>query len=152
MAPRTRGFPRGGGGNAGPLDYEADGGKWETIRGHFVAASGEFVGTVMFLYFSFGGTQVAAMTSQNNTMDPQRLLFISLSFGMSLLVVAWTFYRVSGGLFNPAVSFLGTGSHVSSIDRIDRSFWECALLALFRGQEAPFWFPQSFLELSWLPH
>lgn len=31
-------------------------------------------------------------------------LYISLAFGFSLTVSAWIFFRVSGGLFNPAVS------------------------------------------------
>lgn len=33
-----------------------------------------------------------------------RLLFIALAFGFSLAVNAWTFFRISGGLFNPAVT------------------------------------------------
>ncbi|KAL8706640.1 MAG: hypothetical protein Q9201_000337 [Fulgogasparrea decipioides] len=74
------------------------------MRGHFIAMTGEFVGTVMFLYFAFGATQIA-----NNVIPPSeasldRLLFISLAFGFSLAVTAWVFYRVSGGLFNPAVT------------------------------------------------
>jgi len=32
------------------------------------------------------------------------LLYIALSFGFSLAVNAWVFFRISGGLFNPAVS------------------------------------------------
>jgi hypothetical protein len=32
------------------------------------------------------------------------LLYVSLSFGFSLAVNCWVFYRISGGLFNPAVS------------------------------------------------
>lgn len=32
-------------------------------------------------------------------------MYISLAFGFSLTVNAWVFYRISGGLFNPAVSF-----------------------------------------------
>jgi len=32
------------------------------------------------------------------------LLFISLSFGFSLMVTVWAHYRISGGLFNPAVT------------------------------------------------
>jgi aquaporin rerated protein, other eukaryote len=32
------------------------------------------------------------------------LSYIALSFGFSLMVNAWVFYRISGGLFNPAVS------------------------------------------------
>ena len=71
------------------------------VRGHLVAMSGEFVGTVMFLYFAFAATQIA------NTIEPtpnlNQLMFISLAFGFSLLVTAWVFYRISGGLFNPAV-------------------------------------------------
>ena len=34
---------------------------------------------------------------------PQTLLFIALAFGFSLATTAWAFYRISGGLFNPAV-------------------------------------------------
>jgi aquaporin related protein len=36
--------------------------------------------------------------------NTSQLLFISLGFGFSLCVCAWVFFRVSGGLFNPAVS------------------------------------------------
>ena len=36
--------------------------------------------------------------------NPAKILFISLCFGMSLVVNAWVFFRISGGLFNPAVS------------------------------------------------
>jgi len=64
-----------------------------------VAASGEFVGTTLFLWFAFSAAQVSGVAT-----DPlQRLLYISLTFGFSLLVNAWVFYRISGGLFNPAV-------------------------------------------------
>lgn len=42
----------------------------------------------------------------------QTVVFIALSYGFSLLVAAWMLYRVSGGLFNPAVTlgmvFTGT--------------------------------------------
>jgi glycerol uptake facilitator-like aquaporin len=31
-------------------------------------------------------------------------LYIALAFGFSLLVNAWIFFRISGSLFNPAVS------------------------------------------------
>jgi len=78
------------------------------IRGHFVAATGEFVGTFMFLLFGFLGHSMAVTTAPN--MNPgggnsnQTVIFISMSYGFSLLVTAWTLYRVSGGLFNPAVT------------------------------------------------
>ena len=72
------------------------------VRGHFIAMSGEFVGTILFLWFAFAATQIAV---NEQTADPLvRLLFISMAFGFSLATTAWVFYRVSGGLFNPAVS------------------------------------------------
>ncbi|PVH83534.1 aquaporin-like protein [Cadophora sp. DSE1049] len=85
-----------------------------SIRGHVVAVIGEFVGTLLFLFFAFAGTQVANVSSNTNTgttvitetvqKTPQQLLYISLAFGFSLAVNAWTFFRISGGLFNPAVT------------------------------------------------
>ncbi|WPH01421.1 aquaporin-1 [Acrodontium crateriforme] len=87
------------------------------IRNHFVAMSGEFAGTFLFLFFSFSATQVAnaaaAGAETNNgslTQIPNTgtLMFISLAFGFSLAVNAWVFFRISGGLFNPAVT-LGMG-------------------------------------------
>ncbi|BGP30655.1 hypothetical protein JCM10296v2_002412 [Rhodotorula toruloides] len=36
--------------------------------------------------------------------NTSNLLYIAFSFGISLTVIAWCFYRVSGGLFNPAVT------------------------------------------------
>ncbi|CDZ98448.1 mip family channel protein [Phaffia rhodozyma] len=75
-------------------------------KNHFVAAVGEFVGTTLFLLFAFGGTNVANIPSVSITSDvnTSQLLYISLCFGFSLAVNAWVFFRVSGGLFNPAVS------------------------------------------------
>lgn len=79
-----------------------------TIRKHFVAATGEFVGTFLFLFFAFLGHSMAvsqaADTGPNGANSSTTVVYISLSYGMSLLVTAWTLYRVSGGLFNPAVT------------------------------------------------
>ena len=85
-------------------------------KNHFVAFIGEFVGTTMFLFFAFAGTQVANIgsnaSSQSNTttgeatgFSPTVLLYISIVFGFSLMVNVWIFFRISGGLFNPAVTF-----------------------------------------------
>ena len=79
------------------------------VRGHVVAMLGELIGTFMFLFFAFAGTQVAnstQMASQNVDQGStvSVLLYISLSFGFSLAVNVWAFFRISGGLFNPAVS------------------------------------------------
>lgn len=81
----------------------------------------------MFLFFAFAGTQVAntpQTTSGNESTslpqgpNPIVLLYISLAFAFSLTVNAWIFFRVSGGLFNPAVrisleliSFSGRQNH-----------------------------------------
>ncbi|KAH9820937.1 MIP aquaporin TC1A8 family [Teratosphaeria destructans] len=83
------------------------------VRSHFVAWLGEFVGTTLFLFFAFGGTLVAnigAQESANSTtaetagFNPIVTLFVAVSFGFSLMVNVWIFFRVSGGLFNPAVT------------------------------------------------
>lgn len=34
----------------------------------------------------------------------QTIMFIAISFGMSLLVTAWIWFRITGGLFNPAIT------------------------------------------------
>ncbi|KAI0199328.1 aquaporin-like protein [Astrocystis sublimbata] len=90
-----------------PLDY----------KNHFVAAIGEFVGTFMFLLFAFGGTHVVNTAPAEGQPDDlsansPRLMFISLSFGLSLIVNASVFYRITGGLFNPAVAigFMSIGA------------------------------------------
>ena len=80
-----------------------EGGMSVTVQGHLVAMSGEFVGTIMFLYFAFAATQIANSLSPAGQPSIDQLLFISLAFGFSLAVTAWVFYRISGGLFNPAV-------------------------------------------------
>ena len=89
---------------ARPFASEEDGGQWPIYRAHLVAMSGEFIGTILFLYFAFAGTQTAIMANGPGPSTVPTLLYISLSFGISLLVNAWAFYRISGGLFNPAVT------------------------------------------------
>ena len=87
----------------------------KSFRGHFVAMCGEFAGTFFFLFFAFSGTQVANTQDRTQSDDettistqaanPAQLLYIALCFGFSLAVNAWVFFRISGGLFNPAVTF-----------------------------------------------
>lgn len=50
------------------------------------------------------GTTEGQDGSTAATANTSNLLYIALSFGFSLAVNAWIFFRVSGGLFNPAVS------------------------------------------------
>jgi len=92
-----------------------------------VAMVGEFIGTFLFLYvplppdpwgnqihdsftdfksrfFAFAGVGVANLgTPTDGTVSITMLMYISVAFGFSLMVNAWAFYRISGGLFNPAV-------------------------------------------------
>lgn len=76
------------------------------FKNHFVAMSGEFVGTFLFLFFAFSchtmAVEQAGDTGPNGTNSASTVIYISLGYGFSLLVTAWTLYRVSGGLFNPA--------------------------------------------------
>ncbi|KAK5002640.1 Aquaporin-1 [Cryomyces antarcticus] len=84
------------------------------IRNHFIAMMGEFAGTFLFLFFAFSATQVANAAAAGADASGQgglsqapnssNLMYISLAFGFSLAVNAWVFFRISGGLFNPAVT------------------------------------------------
>ncbi|TVY31778.1 Aquaporin, partial [Lachnellula subtilissima] len=89
------------------------------FKNHFVASVGEFVGTTMFLFFAFAGTQVANIQSTASSDNASTsgttsggatgfnisvYLYIALIFGFSLMVNVWVFFRISGGLFNPAVT------------------------------------------------
>src|SRR3954468_3744320 len=66
----------------------------------------------MFLFFAFAGTQVANIdSSTSNTttggatgFNVSVELYIAIIFGFSLMVNVWIFFRISGGLFNPAVT------------------------------------------------
>lgn len=87
-----------------------------TIKNHVVASLGEFVGTFLFLFFAFAGTQTANQPSPTQTsadVGPNltKLLYISLIFGFSLAINVWIFFRISGGLFNPAVGISTTRLH-----------------------------------------
>jgi len=74
------------------------------IRHLFISCLGEFVGTFLFLFFAFTATQVANNLLGENPMNIESLMYISLAFGFSLAVNVWIFFRISGGLFNPAVT------------------------------------------------
>jgi aquaporin related protein len=82
--------------------------------------------TAMFLFFAFAGTQVANIGGQNTDLsttnsetgfNPGVLLYIALSFGFSLMVNVWVFFRISGGLFNPAVTLAMAMTRAISVFR-----------------------------------
>lgn len=101
---KQHGFDKPFGGYLRPKDASQQ----SAIRNHFVAATGEFVGTFLFLFFAFLGHQMsvdtAPNTGPNGVNSNQTVIYIAMSYGLSLLVTAWVMYRVSGGLFNPAVT------------------------------------------------
>ncbi|KUL89366.1 hypothetical protein ZTR_03765 [Talaromyces verruculosus] len=78
----------------------------DNSRNNLIAVIGEFVGTFMFLFWSFAGTQISntPMAPPGSSPNTSNLLYASLAFGFSLTVNVWAFYRVTGGLFNPSVT------------------------------------------------
>jgi aquaporin related protein len=71
------------------------------------AALLELIGTAFFLIIGLGGIQAATaenLSSAHPASNIQQVLYISTSMGFSLLVSAWLFFRITGGLFNPNVS------------------------------------------------
>jgi aquaporin related protein len=76
------------------------------LYNHLIAAAAEFLGTTFFLFFALAGTQVAYSTSasSNGSASASALLYTALIFGFSLTVNAWVFFRVTSGLFNPAIT------------------------------------------------
>ncbi|KAI1264192.1 aquaporin-like protein [Xylariaceae sp. FL1019] len=83
------------------------------LQAHFVAATGEFVGTFWFLFFGYAGHLMVideaakSPTPGATTRSALRASDIFNTFlpdGFSLLVSVWALYRISGGLFNPAVT------------------------------------------------
>ena len=83
-------------------------GLFASLKDDLFAALLEFVGTTVFLTLAFGGVQASAAEagSAGATVSTgvDRIMYIALCFGFSLLVSAWLFFRVTGGLFNPNVS------------------------------------------------
>lgn len=85
----------------------------DTVRGHIVAMISEFLGTFMFLFFSYAAAQIGNEKEDSLPLfnAPAGLSLLQISyiasvFGLSLGVNVWIFYRVSGGMFNPAVSLV----------------------------------------------
>jgi aquaporin rerated protein, other eukaryote len=77
------------------------------LRNDLLTALLEFFGTTLFLFIGFGGIQASAAEAARNPATASHIdqvLYISTCMGLSLLVSAWMFYRVSGAVFNPNIS------------------------------------------------
>lgn len=86
----------------------------DSLRNHVIAMLGEFMGTTMFLLMALTAVQTA--NAKPDTLPRTDILsaspsllqitYIAMSFGLSLMVNVWVFFRISGGMFNPAVRYL----------------------------------------------
>jgi aquaporin rerated protein, other eukaryote len=78
----------------------------DSARVDSVAFLAEFTGTFLFLFFALASAQAAnsLVTSDSDVgLSAIRLFYIAAAFGCSVAINVWLFYRVSGGMFNPAV-------------------------------------------------
>ena len=85
------------------------------VRKELTVFLGEFIGTFMFLFIGFGGTQIALQSATINPFVPEgqnpapevpKLMYIAFAFGAGLAINAAAFADISGGMFNPAVCAL----------------------------------------------
>jgi aquaporin related protein len=83
-----------------PSSTSGDGGTGSVCK----AAVLEFVGTTFFLLLGLGGIQAASSDAAVSGNSIVHALYIATSMGLSLLVSAWLFYRITGGLFNPNIT------------------------------------------------
>ncbi|EFP84939.2 hypothetical protein PGT21_036059 [Puccinia graminis f. sp. tritici] len=85
------------------------------IKRDLLASVAEFLGTTVFLLMGLGGIQAAAISNEaakeasrnsiaNEVASVSQLLYISTSMSLALLASAWTFFRISGSVFNPNVA------------------------------------------------
>ncbi|KAG1866115.1 aquaporin-like protein [Suillus subluteus] len=79
-------------------------GMFSTFKLDCKAAALEFVGTTFFLLLGLGGIQAANGEAESSGTTIGHVMYIATSMGFSLLVSAWLFYRVTGGLFNPNIT------------------------------------------------
>ncbi|PWN35956.1 aquaporin-like protein, partial [Meira miltonrushii] len=76
----------------------------------FIATLAEFVGTCMFLFFALAINSTCSTVEDEEkaagmkTVDLTALLVSSVGFAFSLAISAWVFFRVSGGVQNPAIT------------------------------------------------
>ncbi|ODV82712.1 hypothetical protein CANARDRAFT_30629 [[Candida] arabinofermentans NRRL YB-2248] len=77
-----------------------------TLKNHLVAASGEFIGTFIFLWVAFMIAQIANqdVTYSSEGSNPAKLIMISFGFGFGVMVAIFLTSRISGGNLNPAVT------------------------------------------------
>ncbi|UZJ55048.1 hypothetical protein CBS101457_004368 [Exobasidium rhododendri] len=101
--------------NPDPVQMESDAWRvalWKRLqfKNLIIAAVAEFVGTFLFLFFALAintravnaAADATGIITRTGTLEAQ--LFSSLGFGFSLCISAWVFFRISGGVQNPAIT------------------------------------------------
>src|SRR6187402_1033453 len=74
-------------------------------RGFATVAAAEFAGTFVLVFGLIGAATLSAPDSNGVTAQPGiGLLGVAVALGLSVMIGAFAFGRVSGGHFNPAVS------------------------------------------------
>lgn len=88
-----------------PVERPRTLGMTHPVRDEVVAALAEFCGTFMFLFLAFAATQAVLNVDAAAGRPPTaaQVLFVASAFGGALAANVWAFYRISGGMFNPAV-------------------------------------------------
>ncbi|CAJ2510591.1 Uu.00g062160.m01.CDS01 [Anthostomella pinea] len=84
----------------------------EPVKNHAIAVLSEFVGTFLFMFIGIAGNSTVDNDPANKiqfaggeiSANPAKGLYVALVWGLSIIVNAWAFFRISGGLFNPAVT------------------------------------------------
>lgn len=104
-----------------------------TIQKHLIASAGEFVGTFFFLWFAYAGSmqyiKQATLSPPSGGISDTTVFFIAHVYSFSLLVNVWAFYRISGGLFNPAVRLR------PSLQRLSTRRFTCSRYAVMQKME-----------------
>lgn len=85
---------------------------FKAITDDTIVILSEFVGTFLFIFTGFVGNSIidniavkeAQFRSGTKTIDPITGIYVALVWCMSVIVNAWAFFEISGGLFSPTVS------------------------------------------------
>lgn len=80
---------------------------FDNLSEDIYAALFEFVGTTLFLFLGLGGIQASAaeeLSVPGSGSNVIKVFYIATCMGMSLLVTAWLFFRITGAVFNPNIS------------------------------------------------